>query len=496
MNILLAASEAAPFAKTGGLADVAGALPIEIARQGHAAALIMPLYAQCRQAGIAIEPLGVSLSIPIGSKTVAGSLHGGRLPDSDVPIYFVAQDEYYQRSGLYADEQDKDYVDNCERFTFFSRAALEAIRLLDLDTDVLHLNDWQTGLAAALLAAEYRFQPGYEDIVSVFTIHNLAYQGQFWHWDMALTGLDWKYFNWHQMEFYGHLNLMKTGLVFADALTTVSPRYALEIQTADQGCGLEGVLQQRRDVLSGILNGVDYTQWNPQTDALLPAQYGVETFDQGKAACKAALQRELGLPQRPETPLVGIVGRLSDQKGWDLIAKVMQDFGESRDVQWAILGTGQPKYHELLAALAKRYPQRIAAHLGFSNAVAHRIEAGADLFLMPSRYEPCGLNQMYSLKYGTVPVVRATGGLADTIVDASEVTLANGTANGFSFEPYDAAALASTLDRALAAFGRTEVWDQLIATGMRQDFSWAQSARRYVQLYERTLARARQPVCQ
>lgn len=495
MNILLAASEVTPFAKTGGLADVAGALPLEIARLGHSVAVIMPHYAQCRQAGVAIEPLGVSLSIPIGSKTVAGNLFGGKLPGSDVPVYFVGQDDYFYRSGLYADEQDKDYVDNCERFVYFSRAVLEAIRLLDLNVDVLHLNDWQTALAAACLAAEYRYQPGYEDIATVFTVHNLAYQGQFWHWDMALTGLDWKYFNWHQMEYFGHLNLMKTGLVFADALTTVSPRYAAEIQGSEQGCGLEGVLQQRRAALTGILNGVDYLHWNPQTDLNLAAQYGPESFDQGKAFCKAALQREFNLPERPDVPLIGAIGRLSDQKGWDLIAKVMQDWGESRDVQWVVLGTGQPKYHELLGQLAKRYPHRIAAHLGFSDAVAHRIEAGADMFLMPSRYEPCGLNQMYSLKYGTVPVVRATGGLADTIVDASEATLAAGIANGFSFEPYEASALAKTLERAVETFCRTEIWDQLIAVGMKQDFSWNQSARRYVQLYEQTLARIRQPVC-
>ena len=281
---------------------------------------------------------------------------------------------------------------------------------------MLHANDWQTGLVPAYLKILYAGIPQYQKIASVFAVHNMAYQGQFWHWDMLLTGLDWKYFNWHQMEFHGKLNLLKTGMVFADSIVTVSPRYAQEIQSSPLGCGLEGVLQYRRDVLSGILNGIDETEWNPATDRHLPVQYDVSTVSLGKAACKAALQKELGLPQVADVPLVSTVGRLDDQKGFDLIAEVLQRWVQTSDVQWAILGTGQPKYHKLFEGLAQRYPNKIAARLEFSNPLAHRIEAGSDMFLMPSRFEPCGLNQMYSLKYGTVPIVRETGGLADTIV--------------------------------------------------------------------------------
>ncbi|MEX2560608.1 MAG: glycogen synthase GlgA [Pirellulales bacterium] len=489
MNILLATSEAVPFAKTGGLADVSAALPVELARLGHAPVVMLPAYSQAMTCGQPIEPTGVELSIPIGSKMVEGTLLKSKLPGSQVPVYLVRQDDYYQRADLYG-SGGVDYVDNCERFVFFCRSVLEAVRLLHLDIDILHANDWQTGLVPAYLKAEYRGVPGYEGIASLLTIHNLAFQGVFWHWDMLLTGLDWKYFNWHQMEFYGQLNLMKTGLVFADSINTVSPRYAEEIQSAPLGCGLEGVLQQRREVLSGITNGVDYSVWNPATDQHLPAKYDVTTFARGKAACKAALQAELGLPVQPRVALVGLVGRLTDQKGLDLVAGVVQDWVRSADVQWAILGTGEPKYHQLFTTLSERFGQKLAARLTFSEELAHRIEGGADLFLMPSRFEPCGLSQLYSLKYGCVPVVLATGGLADTVVDATRETLADGTATGFSFREYETLALAETLRRALDVYNQPDAWSRLVETGMRQDWSWAKSAQQYVSLYKRTIARA------
>jgi starch synthase len=308
---------------------------------------------------------------------------------------------------------------------------------------------------------------------------------------MLLTGLDWKHFNWQQMEFFGNLNLLKTGLVFADRLNTVSPRYAEEIQSAPLGCGLEGVLQQRRGVLSGIINGTDYRHWNPETDIHLPVQYGPSNVRAGKAAAKAALQEELGLARDPNVPLVGLVGRLVDQKGIDLVAAVLRDWSQYRDAQWVILGTGDPHYHELFTTLAKRVPRKVAVRLEFSDPLAHRIEAGADIFLMPSRYEPCGLNQLYSLKYGTVPLVRATGGLADTVTDTSDETLAAGTATGFSFREYSGLALSETLERACKAFANQGVWNRLIATGMRQDWSWASSAAKYVALYEQIVAAAR-----
>jgi starch synthase len=492
MKILLATSEAVPFAKTGGLADVCGALPVELARCGHSPAVIMPAYRQIYQVGLPIEPTGVHFEVPIGSKTVGGTFLRSRLPESDVPVYFVEHEAYFNRPELYQAD-GKDYRDNCERFVFFSRAVLEAVRLLDIKPDVIHANDWQTGLIPAYLKIEYRGVPDYERISTLLTIHNMAYQGLFWHWDMLLTGLDWNYFNWHQMEFFGNLNLLKTGLVFADRLNTVSPRYAEEIQSDPLGCGLEGVLQSRRDVLSGVINGVDYREWNPATDRLLPAHYSADDLS-GKAACKAALQAELGLPVSPRTPLLALVGRLVDQKGLDLVASVLKDWVQSQqDVQWAFLGTGEAVYQELLAGLARRAPHVVAAKLEFSNALAHRIEAGADIFLMPSRFEPCGLNQLYSLKYGTVPLVRATGGLADTITDATDESLAAGTATGFSFREYSALALAETLRRALAAYARQEVWQRIVNAGMRQDWSWANSAHQYIDLYERTRSRLAQP---
>ena len=486
----MAASEAVPFAKTGGLADVCGALPIELARLGHEPVLILPAYRNARYCGLPITPMGIDFIVPIGSKTVTGHLLQSKLPSTNVPVYLVQQDYYFDREELYR-SNGKDYSDNCERFVFYCRAVLEAIRLLELNVDVLHCNDWQTGLIPAYLKIEYRTLPRYQNTASLFTIHNMAYQGQFWHWDMLLTGLDWKYFNWHQMEYYGKLNLLKTGLVFADALSTVSPRYALEIQNPAFGCGLEGLLQHRRDVLTGILNGVDESEWNPDADPLISANYNADTFDQGKPVCKAAMQSELGLPQRGDAPLVGMIGRLADQKGYDLVAKVIPEWVARNDTQWVILGKGEPIYHELFTDLARRHPDKVAVRLEYSDRLAHRIEAGADMFLMPSRYEPCGLNQMYSLKYGTVPVVRETGGLADTIVDANEQNLAAGTANGFSFREDNPLALSETLARAVEAYGRPETWRQLVATGMRQDWSWGRSARQYVKLYEQIVAKVR-----
>lgn len=491
MNILLATSEAVPFAKTGGLADVCGALPIELARLGHRLALILPAYRQTQYGGQPVEPLGIDFIIPIGSKMVTGHLLRSKLPEVDVPVYLVQQDQYYDRDQLYGSD-GKDYIDNCERFVFFSRAVLETVRLLNLNIDVIHANDWQTGLIPAYLKIEYHNVPRYQRIASLFTIHNIAYQGQFWHWDMLLTGLDWKYFNWHQMEFHGKLNLLKTGMVFADSISTVSPRYALEIQSSPLGCGLEGVLQHQREVLSGILNGIDPDEWNPANDPYLAANYNVSSFPRGKPLCKAALQKELGLPQEPDVPLVGLIGRLTEQKGFDLIAEVMQRWVQTAEVQWAILGTGQPKYHKILEGLCDRFPQKVAVRLEFSNPLAHRIEAGSDIFLMPSRFEPCGLNQLYSLRYGTVPVVRATGGLADTIVDYDEQTAAAGSANGFSFQEYSSLALSETLSQACDVYRKPEVWNRLIATGMKQDWSWSRSAKQYIELYKTTSARLRQ----
>jgi len=328
MRIVLASSEAVPFSKTGGLADVATALAKALAAAGHDVSLIVPHYPMISAArGVdpeTFQPTGLSVDVPVGGKQITGSLLKTSLPDSSVSIYLVDQPAYFARGQLYT-ENGSDYPDNCERFSFFSRAVLEAARLLDLRPDIIHANDWQTALVPAVLEIEYGDVAGFEETASVITIHNLAFQGQSWHWDMLQTGLDWEYFNWRQLEFFGDLNLLKGGLVFADKITTVSPTYAEEIQTEKFGCGLHGVLENRRDDLVGILNGIDPTIWNPATDPALAKNYTADDFEIGKAACKADLQKRLGLPQRDDVPLFGMISRLADQKGFDILIESAEE---------------------------------------------------------------------------------------------------------------------------------------------------------------------------
>lgn len=490
----MASAEAVPFAKTGGLGDVCGSLPVALARLGHSVDLILPAYRQALSSGQPIDDTGCRLEIPIGNQLVRGRLLSSHLPHSSVRVLLVQQDAYFDRQGLYG-EEGVDYKDNCERFVFFCRSVLETIRLLDLKTDLIHANDWQAGLVPAYLKVLYATQPPFDAMASLFTIHNLSYQGNFWHWDMLLTGLDWKYFNWRQMEFFGDLSFMKTALTFADAISTVSPRYAEEIQTDLLGCGMQGVLAHRRDDLAGILNGVDYEQWNPSDDNHLAANYGPQDYQRGKSACKEALQQQVGLPPRGDVPLVASIGRLTEQKGFDLLAQVISQWVEADETQWVVLGTGEARYARQLQRLADRYPGRVAMKCAFSTPLAHRIYAGADVLVVPSRYEPCGLNQLYALKYGTVPVVRATGGLGDTIEPVSDASLAAGTANGYRFVEASAAALSEVLKEACNDFrNRKQLWHQLIETGMHQDWSWRQSARHYVDLYRQTISRHRQAV--
>jgi len=485
VNILFATSEVVPFAKTGGLADVSCSLPVALSRLGKKPYVIMPAYKVALHSGLNIWPTGIDFSIPIWNKTVYGSLLESRLPNSDVPVFLVLQDQYFDRDGLY-NQQDEDYRDNCERFVFFSRAVLEAIRLLELKIDILHSNDWQTGLVPAYLEALYRPFPLYENIAGVHTIHNMAYQGIFWHWDMCLTGLDWKFFTYDKMEFYGKLNLLKTGIMFAGGITTVSPTYAEEIQTPEFGCSLDGVLRFRRDSLRGILNGVDTEHWNPATDPLIPERYDVSNVFEKKPVCKAALQNELGLTQNDRAPLLGIVGRLASQKGIDLVAEVIPHWVENHNAQWAILGTGDRWLEQRLQQLAERYPKNVAVRSAFSNEIAHKIEAGSDMFVMPSRYEPCGLNQMYSLIYGTIPIVRKTGGLADTIVHPTDETLADHTANGFCFQHADTQGLNWAVKQAVQCYlDNRPTWEKLVRNGMQQDLSWRHSARQYLDFYEK-----------
>lgn len=492
-KLLFAASEVVPFAKTGGLADVAGALPRALSRRGWECAILLPLYNSARACKIPLVCTEHTFSILIGNRTVSGTLWRATLPNSTVPVYLVEQPEYFGRDdsaqgrGLYQftlpGGQKRDYPDNCERFIFFCRAVLEALRLLDYWPGVLHVNDWQTGLTPVYLREIYRSQPGYERVRTLFTIHNIAYQGQFWHWDMLLTGLDWRLFNYRQLEFYGQLNFLKAGIVFADLISTVSPTYAKEIQTPYYGGGLDGVLAERRERLFGIVNGVDYGVWNPATDPCLVATYDVETVAQRKPLCKAALQRRFGLPEQPATPLLGMVARLVEQKGLDLVGKAAQPLLQ-QGVQLIVLGEGEAVYHRMLLALRSQFPDQVGVVFGFDDALAHQIEAGADMFLMPSQYEPAGLNQLYSLKYGTVPIVRATGGLADTITDYTPQTAEAGTATGFSFVPNTPAALVRTVGRALELYRSSpEKWLALMRTGMLQDWSWDRIAAEYEKLY-------------
>lgn len=482
MDVVFVASEAVPFAKTGGLADVAGALPRALEKQGHRASLFLPCYRRARSAGPAPADTGVTLHIPIGARHVDGRVLQARLPGSGAMAYLIDQPGYFDRDGLYGNGTT-DYEDNCERFVFFQRAVLETIRALGLRPDVIHCNDWQTGLIPVYVRTLYRNVPELSRAGTLLTIHNLAYLGLFWHWDMALTGLDWHLFNWRQLEFHGKLCFMKAGLVFADLLSTVSPTYAREIQTPRHGIGLDGLLRDRHADLYGIVNGIDLDIWSPSNESMIARRYDADTVTEGKARCKDWLQEQAGLDRRPEVPLFAQIGRLDPQKGWDLLAEVA-DRLLATDAQLMVLGVGHARYHALLEDLARRHPGRCSAFLGFDDDLAHQIEAGADLFLMPSLFEPCGLNQLYSLAHGTVPVVRATGGLADTVTDATPSTLADGTATGFCFTEPTAAALWQTIERALALWPDRDAWTRLMRTGMRQDWSWDRSAREYTRVYE------------
>jgi starch synthase len=501
LKCLHAASEVAGFAKTGGLADVVGSLPVALKARGIECAVLMPLYRACRKQ--AVEPLEHRFRLPIGDRMIEGRLWRGTLPGADVPVYLIEQPEYFDRDdpatgqGIYqftdAAGDKADYFDNSQRFGFFSRAILEALRLLDFWPDILHLHDWQTGLAGVYLRELYRkhakpdLRHRYAGVRTVFTIHNLAYQGAFWHLDMPTLGLPWRLFNMDQLEFHGQLNFLKAGLVYADLLTTVSPTYAREIQTRMLGCGLHGVLMQRSNRLFGIVNGIDDNVWNPATDPHLAAKYGVTDLAAGKSRCKAALQTHFKLDADPKTPLLGIVSRLAQQKGLDLVEAIAPGLMK-QGVQLAVLGDGDKQYRDMLLQLRQDFPRQVGLHLGYSEPIAHQIEAGADIFLMPSQYEPCGLNQLYSLKYGTPPVVHATGGLADTVVDATPANVAAGKATGFSFVPYSPAAFMAALDRCLAMYrGDPTGWRQLQVNGMRQDWSWHRSAAEYERLYRQAL---------
>lgn len=479
MRVLFCSSEIAPLAKTGGLADVAGALPKALARRGVEVRLAMPAYRGVRLPEA--HPAG-RVSVSLGGERVEGTIVEGRMPDSGLPVWLVEQPGFFDRAGLYG-EGGADYPDNLARFTFFCRAVQQWVDRGGWVPEVVHCNDWQTALLPVLLKTE---GPG--GVATVLTIHNLAYQGVFPADQFRLTGLPASVFTIRGLEFWGKVNLLKGGLYAADILSTVSETYAREIQSDEYGMGLQGLLRVRSADLFGILNGVDYSQWDPAVDAYLPARYSADDLS-GKARCKAALQAELGLPGRADTPLLGTVARLVPQKGFDLVTEALEGIVDA-GAQLVVLGTGEQAFEAAFRAAAERWPSQVRAVIGFDEALAHRIEGGADIFLMPSRFEPSGLNQLYSLRYGTVPVVRKTGGLADSIVDVTAETLQQGTANGFVFEAYTAQALLATVQRAIAAYRDPPLWRRIQQIGMRADFSWDRAAERYRALYGLTVERA------
>lgn len=476
MNILLAASEVVPYAKTGGLADVAGALPKAIAKLGHRVRVVMPRY-NVEKIESRCERMEGELLVPfdLGNRSTAVYIDRS----TEVPVYFIDGPEYFSRAKLYGEPDD------AERFAFFSRALLELAIALGEPLDILHLNDWMTGLAPAYLKTVYAGDPAFANTKTLFTIHNMAFHGLFDPAQLEKLGLpDWIYRTEGGIEFYNTASSLKSGLVFSDAISTVSPRYAQEIQTPEFGERFDGLLRARRGDLFGILNGVDYDEWNPATDKFLPARFSPEDLS-GKRECKRDLLKIFGLPEDPDRPLIGCISRLSDQKGFDLILEIARPMLD-RGVAFVLLGSGAESYERAFQQLREYRPNQVGVYLGFSNELAHKIEAGADMFLMPSRFEPCGLNQMYSLKYGTVPIVRAAGGLDDTIENFDR---SSGRGNGFKFYDYDSQQLLEKIYEALVVYADKEAWRALMLNGMRQDFSWDASARRYIELFEKLAAR-------
>ncbi|MGA8743900.1 MAG: glycogen synthase GlgA [Terracidiphilus sp.] len=476
MQIVFAASECVPFAKSGGLADVVGALPKEIFKLGHEVTVYLPLYAIVRSkltGELKFAIRSITIPFPHGNRfagIVDGGVHDG------VKFYFIDCPEMFDRQGFYGSNGDS-YGDNAERFGLFCRAVLESTKLLGMP-DIFHVHDWQAALIPVLLRTVYSADPVLKNCGTVLTIHNAGYQGWFPPATTEQLLLPWDIFTYDKLEHYNTFNFLKGGIVYADALTTVSPRYAEEIQTPEFGNGLDGALRQRRADLHGILNGVDYAEWDPATDGNLAAHYTPADLS-GKRKCRKDLLHAFGLDVPEQTPVIGICSRFASQKGFDLLEQIASRLAE-RDVAVVALGTGEPYYEKFFRDFAYSNSSHFAVQIRYDEALAHKVEAGADIFLMPSRFEPCGLNQIYSLKYGTVPVVRATGGLDDTVEEWNP-DLNTGT--GFKFDRYDAQALLDVIDRALAAFNDKKQWTQLMQNGMAQNFSWEKPSREYAAVY-------------
>lgn len=466
-RIMMVSSEASPWAKSGGLADVVAALPVALAQMGHTVAVVIPRYMNAAKAN-ATRVIS-HLSLPMGGASYTVSVWA--LVSEGVTFYFVENTALYERDTLYGDAAG-DYPDNHIRFALLSKAALEISRRL-FHADVFHCHDWQAGLLPVYLKQTNAVDPAFLNAKTLLTIHNLGYQGNFPRAAMADVSLAPSLFHPDFVEFWGQFSFLKAGLVFADALTTVSPTYAEEIQTPEHGFGMDGLLRVRRGSLTGVLNGVDYGRWNPETDTAIPAHYSAASLA-GKLECKRELLREMELPNSAiKRPLLGIVSRFAGQKGFDLIAETAGEFFRDNQVCLVALGNGERRYEEIFAGLATEFPDQIAVRIGYDDDLAHRIEAGADIFVMPSRYEPCGLNQIYSLRYGTVPVVRDTGGLADTIDEST----------GFKFIAYNGTAFLKALLAACEAWSDRREWEAMMVRGMLKDFSWAASAAEYSRLY-------------
>ena len=476
MRILLASSEVYPYSKTGGLADMTGALAKALGRAGHQVAIVTPLYGPILSRFPTLEKLDWHMDLPLGTVRVIAEVW--TLEHSpNVTAYFINQPQFYNRPGIY-NEAGVDYPDNGERYIFFAKAIVHLARYLPAAPEVLHVHDWQGGLAP-IMALHHRLTQGWPNPPrTCFTIHNLAYQGNFPRAYYNLTNLPIDYFNPNGVEFYGYMNCMKAGIVYADTITTVSPRYAREIMTEEFGCGLDDRLRQRQDSLFGILNGVDYDEWNTENNRHLKQAYSAQNLE-GKTINKLNLQLEMGLPKNPRVPLFGSITRLVDQKGVDITLGALEEM-LAADMQFVLLGSGAPVYEKALTQLAARYPTRMAVQIGYDQGLSHRIEAGSDFFLMPSRYEPCGLNQMYSLRYGTIPIVRTTGGLDDAVTDISQDL---NRANGIKFTEYSVRALARAIRKALVLYDRAELLEHYRKNAMKADFSWDKTAREHLKAY-------------
>jgi starch synthase len=476
MRILLASSEVHPYSKTGGLADMIGALGKAFARAGHQVGIVTPLYRGIAAQFPEIRRVDWRMDVPLATWRSRAELWAVE-PVKGLTIYFIHKPKYYDRSSLYH-EHGKDYHDNGERFIFFSKCIAHLARYLPWRPEIVHANDWQTGLVPALILHQSRKEGWGNPPRTCLTIHNQAYQGIFPRSAYGMTNLPADYFHHEGAEYFGKLNCLKAGIVYADVLTTVSPRYAREITTEEFGCGLDGVLRKRKHPVQGILNGVDYDEWNTSDNPQLKHPYSRRDLA-GKAANKMALQQELGLPVEPHLPLFGTITRLAEQKGVDIELGALEEMLQT-DLQFVLLGSGSPEYERAFQKLAHRFPRKVSVRLEFSQELSHRIEAGCDFYLMPSRFEPCGLNQMYSLRYGTIPIVRTTGGLDDTVVDATEDPQG---ATGIKFLEYSPTALAKAIRKALVLYGNPHLLTHYQRNGMAVDFSWDRTVAAYQKAY-------------